>query len=480
MTAEEFWNKYINEDILEIFDITCDFFSKELPREFVENCDVGEVILETKGHNQTAKEFGRVLKFIGLLKDKQPKLYREYFQYLDSFLIDYYWFHGDVRNVEVAFSNFLNNPVHNFDKYIMNFKKLLFFQYIDLLDTAIIKNFDIVAQSEKLIAGAEYDLAICKFYLTLEDLWEQDNNVFDKGRFVGILKDYGFDISQKVLLSFEKGLFHPIQDKGSLENFFIQDRESCNLMILGYFLKYMRGKNFSFVLSGRIWDKMLSFWKENSSKENLKPDLYFRVHHDKFDKHLSDMSGSIFIDNKPEMAALLWGSVYIYDFLRSIELISQETFNDFLNASKRQKGIFIGQSIADLWNYDFVHSWAKPDCISDTEFKEEQKIFRKSISIKPGKFGELRKEISEELDRIGELSAYIIKGGKQYDKFEENEPDLMALAELLGSSGLPDKLQRIQKQVEAYAPARTGPNVGRNEPCPCGSGKKYKKCCLKI
>ncbi|MBT6848912.1 MAG: hypothetical protein HOA14_15960, partial [Planctomycetaceae bacterium] len=23
-----------------------------------------------------------------------------------------------------------------------------------------------------------------------------------------------------------------------------------------------------------------------------------------------------------------------------------------------------------------------------------------------------------------------------------------------------------------------GPKVGRNDPCPCGSGKKYKKCCL--
>ncbi|WP_371740172.1 SEC-C metal-binding domain-containing protein [Bradyrhizobium sp. CCBAU 51765] len=22
-----------------------------------------------------------------------------------------------------------------------------------------------------------------------------------------------------------------------------------------------------------------------------------------------------------------------------------------------------------------------------------------------------------------------------------------------------------------------GTKVGRNEPCPCGSGKKYKKCC---
>ncbi|MCL2382092.1 MAG: YchJ family protein [Treponema sp.] len=26
---------------------------------------------------------------------------------------------------------------------------------------------------------------------------------------------------------------------------------------------------------------------------------------------------------------------------------------------------------------------------------------------------------------------------------------------------------------------RTGPKVGRNEPCPCGSGKKYKHCCGK-
>ena len=26
-------------------------------------------------------------------------------------------------------------------------------------------------------------------------------------------------------------------------------------------------------------------------------------------------------------------------------------------------------------------------------------------------------------------------------------------------------------------PVKAEPKVGRNEPCPCGSGKKYKKCC---
>jgi hypothetical protein len=31
---------------------------------------------------------------------------------------------------------------------------------------------------------------------------------------------------------------------------------------------------------------------------------------------------------------------------------------------------------------------------------------------------------------------------------------------------------------EISLPPRKEPKVGRNEPCPCGSGKKYKKCCL--
>jgi preprotein translocase subunit SecA len=28
-------------------------------------------------------------------------------------------------------------------------------------------------------------------------------------------------------------------------------------------------------------------------------------------------------------------------------------------------------------------------------------------------------------------------------------------------------------------PVKKGEKIGRNDPCPCGSGKKYKKCCGK-
>ncbi len=30
---------------------------------------------------------------------------------------------------------------------------------------------------------------------------------------------------------------------------------------------------------------------------------------------------------------------------------------------------------------------------------------------------------------------------------------------------------------QLYSDSDTG-KIGRNEPCPCGSGKKYKKCCI--
>ena len=40
-----------------------------------------------------------------------------------------------------------------------------------------------------------------------------------------------------------------------------------------------------------------------------------------------------------------------------------------------------------------------------------------------------------------------------------------------------DAAETEQPADIAVAPIRSGPKVGRNDPCPCGSGKKYKACC---
>jgi len=43
----------------------------------------------------------------------------------------------------------------------------------------------------------------------------------------------------------------------------------------------------------------------------------------------------------------------------------------------------------------------------------------------------------------------------------------------------PEKRKELYKAQKVSGTVVKGAKVGRNDPCPCGSGKKYKKCCGK-
>lgn len=42
-----------------------------------------------------------------------------------------------------------------------------------------------------------------------------------------------------------------------------------------------------------------------------------------------------------------------------------------------------------------------------------------------------------------------------------------------------EELKRLYKEQKESGTIRKEKKIGRNDPCPCGSGKKYKKCCGK-
>lgn len=43
----------------------------------------------------------------------------------------------------------------------------------------------------------------------------------------------------------------------------------------------------------------------------------------------------------------------------------------------------------------------------------------------------------------------------------------------------PEDITQLEQLRHPPKPKKFEQKVGRNEPCPCGSGKKYKKCCGK-
>jgi hypothetical protein len=91
-------------------------------------------------------------------------------------------------------------------------------------------------------------------------------------------------------------------------------------------------------------------------------------------------------------------------------------------------------------------------------------------------------------DVIGDLEANAVSG-----KFAANpryQSGLIsdAIGELSKWHGYSDAYLAKQKRLATRNPSRTmpwaetfahkSPHFGRNDPCPCGSGKKFKKCCL--
>ena len=45
--------------------------------------------------------------------------------------------------------------------------------------------------------------------------------------------------------------------------------------------------------------------------------------------------------------------------------------------------------------------------------------------------------------------------------------------------GKPEDISDIKRLLAHNVPMTDKPKAGRNDPCPCGSGLKFKKCCLK-
>jgi len=68
-------------------------------------------------------------------------------------------------------------------------------------------------------------------------------------------------------------------------------------------------------------------------------------------------------------------------------------------------------------------------------------------------------------ERVKELESVFEENGWKYTiELEPDKPEDISALEILLN---PLKTRIVEK------------NVGCNEPCPCGSGKKYKKCCSK-
>jgi SWIM/SEC-C metal-binding protein len=90
---------------------------------------------------------------------------------------------------------------------------------------------------------------------------------------------------------------------------------------------------------------------------------------------------------------------------------------------------------------------------------------------KPVRFRVQSMERLEEIALVCHNNGWTFVGGIEPDKPE----DISEVEYLIN----PTKFKFVPRMgsVEYRTVVNEFPPIGRNDPCPCGSGKKYKKCC---
>jgi preprotein translocase subunit SecA len=91
------------------------------------------------------------------------------------------------------------------------------------------------------------------------------------------------------------------------------------------------------------------------------------------------------------------------------------------------------------------------------------------------------KTVTTELFKAYERLDADLKAMAERQRLQENLHYQHATADIMGSMGTETPAAPPRPSAEsAETFVREQPKVGRNQPCPCGSGKKYKQCCGRL
>ncbi|MBO7148923.1 MAG: preprotein translocase subunit SecA [Clostridia bacterium] len=319
-------------------------------------------------------------------------------------------------------------------------------------------------------AGRQGDPGASRFFLSLED---DLMRLFGGDRIMGMVKSLGIDedtvIDQKILSGSIESAQKKIEDREF--NFRKSVIEYDNVMneqrrvIYSQRRDVMDGEDMSKTIKRMINDVIDTVVAENTSDEvrddwnydairshfygYLTADNDFRYTSDDFDKISAEDISNMLKERAEKLYSIkeeLFGEnireVERVVLLRSVD----ENWVEHLEAMDQMRaGVFL-QGYAQrnpLNEYKITGS----DMFDEMIYSIKQSVTRRILTVMPKEQPTVRVQVLKEAN-----------GGRMNLAFEQGRT-------------------KAPEAPKAIPTVRAAAKVGRNDPCPCGSGKKYKKCC---
>ncbi len=392
MKFEEFWEIYMNGRISENYAAVKEVFGKEVNEEILEEYEVAEVLFDFLGESQEKRAYENIVEFVGILKDSNVELYGETFSYYNDFLTDYYCYHDNRQALESVLPDFINYFNKDYDISSKSMKKLLYYGHTDLVERLIGQVYDKVKNMADLLPGTEYSLAMIKFRIELEKVYAGygKNKQFDWDAFKSTMPKFDFEPNSELIALCERGFQENPKELASSMNLNVKKDLSMNLGLLEQcFVKKMREKGISFPVSSAIWGGLCDYWEKYNARRKGK--AYFKLKESDFKAYLRSQIGMI-MDYRFYAVLQLWGSCHVYDFLKEVELIAENEYENTKQTIKKFKKALIQENLVALWGYTFVHKWGISEMESEEERAEEQAVFRKYYK---SKYKDVKDEIKD-------------------------------------------------------------------------------------
>ena len=455
------------------------------PQEFVDSTEMGMFLLEFTEPLLHRKQYDTALQIRNTIKAQQPVLYNEEFIHLDAAFIEYALYTKNDTLFEELMATMVEFPCEDIDVFLPALRKTALYgkrtQLVNYCATThdTIFHYDgfigDVAGRLRVYIMTDWAQTVCDNYL--------QTGVFDHSTWqTNPLINY-FD-KDSITSAFEVAFSGEIQEMPEWKTHFTGKGKPIFSDMICYFYRFMHGK-MSFSAAHCIWDLYLRFWIRTGKKAGNKPaKSFFRFTQKEFEDACAQQM-SFFSDYSCNTNAQIFGANYAYDFLKAVGLISSEEHDflmDLVTASQNKYlATWVGKS--HFWQYGFLANWQKADSMPQATYDHLLDIIATNFATMP--------DLSEDDNTIkkttaadafeGLVRSLMPKGAdadavlKAINSRKVAESDDNELLEMIDDDD--DKPQRPSEPAYNYVPIRTEPKIGRNEPCPCGSGKKYKKCC---
>jgi len=383
------------------------------------------------------------------LQDIHPSIFEEYceqFEFIEMDLCDYYLHTNQPEKLDQRIE-FLKQ--HPFASTGITPERLLFQllysgQYDKAIDLckAVWKP---LLESEELVGNPEYNFINVLYLDGIQKVWLSDSKE-RKQHYTEVFAaavEMGFDNEPEQFSRVIDALESEF-DKATLSTDISNDLGKIITVLNVHFMKYMWNTwKIPFMVSDFLWRTICvnELYDRALGIEKL---FYFSPA--KLEKHCLSKLNGFDIDTQIELFGKVYGLQYVYEFINSIELIHRDDYIKMLENLVWLRIKAIEKVKGNIWQMQFVSTWP------------ENELWPEIKQLSENTFGREKSQADTYVMDYCKNIPFAFRIKAELNKTMFSKPD-----------SLIDSVPYV-KQI---------PNVGRNEPCPCGSGKKYKNCCLK-